>query len=312
MTECYECNEKPVAKSFPVCTIRSTPSQPIHCIVWAKSYLFAEVFGTSEEATAELDMNEDSENGKLPPVRFAVVVRAKVIDAVQPAKEIANLKREAEELKNIREKIDSPEFVVRIFDKVFKRDIERLLSMEEMWTTRTPPKPLDHAKVAEAASGLGPEVAAKDQQKWTLAENYAVFADSVERLAKRVVELKASAREGEAPPILSFDKDDEDTLDFVAAGANLRSYIFGIDSRTKFDIKRGCTSFSPLPGSLTVSRDGWEYHSCDCYHECHHRWHVCAPSIQIPQERHQVRQDGKWYRPKHCMSCHPDGLGLHR
>lgn len=39
-TECYDCNSKEVPKSFPVCTIRSTPSQPIHCIVWAKSYLF--------------------------------------------------------------------------------------------------------------------------------------------------------------------------------------------------------------------------------------------------------------------------------
>lgn len=39
-TECYECTHKPIPKSFPVCTIRSTPSQPIHCIVWAKSYLF--------------------------------------------------------------------------------------------------------------------------------------------------------------------------------------------------------------------------------------------------------------------------------
>lgn len=40
ITECYDCNSKEVPKTFPVCTIRSTPSQPIHCIVWAKSYLF--------------------------------------------------------------------------------------------------------------------------------------------------------------------------------------------------------------------------------------------------------------------------------
>lgn len=38
-TECFDCVPKPTPKSFPVCTIRSTPSQPIHCIVWAKSYL---------------------------------------------------------------------------------------------------------------------------------------------------------------------------------------------------------------------------------------------------------------------------------
>jgi len=39
VTACYDCTPKETPKSFPVCTIRSTPSQPIHCIVWAKSYL---------------------------------------------------------------------------------------------------------------------------------------------------------------------------------------------------------------------------------------------------------------------------------
>jgi ubiquitin-like 1-activating enzyme E1 B len=38
-TACYDCTAKEAPKSYPVCTIRSTPSQPIHCIVWAKSYL---------------------------------------------------------------------------------------------------------------------------------------------------------------------------------------------------------------------------------------------------------------------------------
>ncbi|KAM5138782.1 SUMO-activating enzyme subunit 2 [Mantella aurantiaca] len=39
VTECYECRPKPTQKTFPGCTIRNTPSEPIHCIVWAK-YLF--------------------------------------------------------------------------------------------------------------------------------------------------------------------------------------------------------------------------------------------------------------------------------
>ena len=63
-TECYDCNTKPVPKSFPVCTIRSTPSQPIHCIVWAKSYLFQEIFGTSEDESTDVDQTEDTDNGK--------------------------------------------------------------------------------------------------------------------------------------------------------------------------------------------------------------------------------------------------------
>jgi ubiquitin-like 1-activating enzyme E1 B len=43
VTACYDCTPKEAPKSFPVCTIRSTPSQPIHCIVWGKSYLLKSV-----------------------------------------------------------------------------------------------------------------------------------------------------------------------------------------------------------------------------------------------------------------------------
>lgn len=44
VTACYDCTPKEAPKSFPVCTIRSTPSQPIHCIVWGKSYLLKYVW----------------------------------------------------------------------------------------------------------------------------------------------------------------------------------------------------------------------------------------------------------------------------
>lgn len=46
-TECFDCIPKPTPKTFPVCTIRSTPSQPIHCIVWSKSYLMGCVTAVS-------------------------------------------------------------------------------------------------------------------------------------------------------------------------------------------------------------------------------------------------------------------------
>lgn len=35
-TPCYECYPQAKEKSFPGCTIRNTPSEPVHCIVWAK------------------------------------------------------------------------------------------------------------------------------------------------------------------------------------------------------------------------------------------------------------------------------------
>lgn len=45
--------------------------------------------------------------------------------------------------------------------------------------------------------------------------------------------------------MLVFDKDDEDALDFVAASANLRSFIFGIESKSKFDIKQMAGNIIP-------------------------------------------------------------------
>jgi ubiquitin-like 1-activating enzyme E1 B len=45
---CYDCEPKPAPKGFAVCTIRSTPDKPIHCIVWAK-YLFGLLFGVKDD-----------------------------------------------------------------------------------------------------------------------------------------------------------------------------------------------------------------------------------------------------------------------
>lgn len=46
VTECYECNEKPMIKTYAVCTIRDTPDLPVHCIAWAKM-MFESLFGPS-------------------------------------------------------------------------------------------------------------------------------------------------------------------------------------------------------------------------------------------------------------------------
>lgn len=215
-SQCYDCNPKDPPKSFPVCTIRSTPSQPIHCIVWAKSYLFTEIFGSSEDDAPELNHSEDSEN----------------------AKEIENLRKEAQALHRIRQSMGSEDFPRLVFNKVFKEDIDRLRSMEDMWKSRKAPEPLDYDTLSQEALGVGSAIAQKDQVEWTVSENFAVFLDSLRRLSDRLEETRANADTGNSPPILSFDKDDEDTLDFVAASANLRSAVFGIDRRSKFDIKR--------------------------------------------------------------------------
>eukprot|EP01080_Neovahlkampfia_damariscottae_P007973 gene7973-12438_t len=50
-TECYECQPKMSAKTFPVCTIRSNPSTIVHCVVWAK-LLFERLYGKENDSNA--------------------------------------------------------------------------------------------------------------------------------------------------------------------------------------------------------------------------------------------------------------------
>ncbi|KAI1279634.1 hypothetical protein F5Y07DRAFT_28986 [Xylaria sp. FL0933] len=225
VTACYDCTAKDVPKSFPVCTIRSTPSQPIHCIVWGKSYLLNEIFGASEDQ-ASLDTSENDDN----------------------AKEIAELKKESEELRKIRESVGTEQFPQMLFDKVFNKDIARLRSMEDMWKSRSPPEPLQYDTVLSQTTSNETEKESiiRDGQKvWSLAENLVVFNDSLRRLSSRILELKKQHGEDSPQAMISFDKDDADTLDFVAASANIRSYVFGIEQKSRFDIKQMAGNIIP-------------------------------------------------------------------
>jgi hypothetical protein len=101
------------------------------------------------------------------------------IDADRPiAKEIEKLRQEAQTLKQIRESMGTEPFPQLLFDKVFKDDVVRLRSMEEMWKTRRPPEPLDYSSTAQPASREVVERTLKDGQRvWDLHENISVFRD---------------------------------------------------------------------------------------------------------------------------------------
>ncbi|KAH9893819.1 SUMO-activating enzyme subunit uba-2 [Xylariomycetidae sp. FL2044] len=225
VTACYDCTTKEVPKTFPVCTIRSTPSQPIHCIVWGKSYLLNEIFGTSEDQTS-FDHSEDADN----------------------AAEIAELKKESDALKKIRASIGTEQFPELLFDKVFNADISRLRSLEDMWRSRTAPEPRKYkSEMAKASNAFkAKDAIIKDGQRvWSIEESLVVFVDSLDRLSKRMLALRSKNDPNQPDPIITFDKDDEDTLDFVAASANLRSYIFGIDRKSRFDTKQMAGNIIP-------------------------------------------------------------------
>ncbi|XP_050422765.1 SUMO-activating enzyme subunit 2 [Adelges cooleyi] len=110
MTQCYECVPKPEPKSFPMCTIRNTPKEPIHCIIWAK-FLFGQLFGETEEDVS-MDEKGDGESK---------------ISARQWAK-----------TNNYNP--------VMLFTKFFIDDIQYLLSMEDLYKDKgVKPVPLDES-----------------------------------------------------------------------------------------------------------------------------------------------------------------------
>jgi ubiquitin-like 1-activating enzyme E1 B len=91
------------------------------------------------------------------------------------AEEIANLKLEAEALKEIKQAMGTKEFATKVFNKVFNTDIQRLLSMSDMWKSRTPPTPLKYSDFTLPSIERMEEIAKDDQKVWNLQENIAVF-----------------------------------------------------------------------------------------------------------------------------------------
>ena len=93
------------------------------------------------------------------------------------AKEIENLRKESQVLNSIRQSMGSEDFARRVFEKVFKDDINRLRTMEDMWKTRKPPSALNFDELSKGASDISRSMAQQDQKVWTQVENFAVFCD---------------------------------------------------------------------------------------------------------------------------------------
>lgn len=222
VTECYECQPKPTQKTFPGCTIRNTPSEPIHCIVWAK-YLFNQLFG-EEDADQEVSPDTADPEASWEPTEAA---------------QRANASNEDGDIKRVSTKqwAKSTGYdPVKLFNKLFKDDIRYLLTMDKLWRKRKPPVPLDWAnlqssekdsteqKIASSVLGL------KDQQILDVTGYSQLFSQSVDTLRVQI------SKKGDGAELV-WDKDDPPAMDFVTSAANLRMYIFSMNMKSRFDIK---------------------------------------------------------------------------
>lgn len=105
--------------------------------------------------------------------------------------------------------------------------------MDELWKTRERPNPL------EIPDEIADSVDLNDQNVPQIDELLTVLARSIDALLARDCEI-------------TFDKDDNDTLDFVFAAANLRALVFGIEVKSRFDVKAIAGNIIPAIASTNA------------------------------------------------------------
>ena len=211
-TECFDCTAKETPKTFPVCTIRSTPSTPVHCVVWAKNFLFGQLFSATSSAGEEPDTNDPNDWG------------------TTNQDEINLIKAETNELHELQKVIlnQDEEHVSLIIEKLFVYDIQKLLKIESLWKKRVKPVPLDLTQFDLSLNEVDQKVLDLNSV-WDIQLQVKRLLYITKKLMKRM------PKEGNN---IEFDKDDEDTLEFVATAANIRSHIFHIPMKSVFDIKQ--------------------------------------------------------------------------
>lgn len=219
VTQCYECIQKLGQKTYPGCTIRNTPSELIHCVVWSK-HLYNQLFG---EEDPDEDVSPDTADPELGGDEHG-----------KNALQNENNKGEVERKSTRAWAVSTSYDPVKLFNKLFSDDIKYLLSMDKLWQKRRPPTPLNWNNlpdaVASSSAGDSNNSGLRDQQLWSVQECADVFEKSIMNLKNKLTSLKAGDH-------LVWDKDDDDDMDFVTACANIRAHCFGIQQKSRFNIK---------------------------------------------------------------------------
>lgn len=195
---CYECQTQETQKVYPICTIRSTPSMPVHTIVWAKE-LYKLLFGDKPEES----MLYEDPNGEEPST---------YMEAVTAYRDM--LKGSPESRRNGALHGAAHQILV----KLYADEIEKQLGMGRYKTAKKTPTALEDKTLAaaKATKGAIPSQEHKTTDTWSCQECVTEFAAC----------LAEAPYQDQILP--SFDKDDDLAMRLVTAASNLRSHVFGI------------------------------------------------------------------------------------
>ena len=221
VTECFECQPKPVQKQFPICTIRSTPDKPVHCVVFAKE-LHKLLLGDAKTSY----LYEDNSITEMEPSETTTMGPESVyMHYVEDRPTVPTDKHTAEVwARNI--------FKAIFYDEILKR-LE--IAPDVYKTAAHPPKPLnlseiEHEDISTTSSTTTPTTGLRDQRILSLKESAALFISS---LVGYLTDPSLAVSMG----TLEFSKDNPRDLDLVTACTNLRAYTFTIPMQSRFDVK---------------------------------------------------------------------------
>jgi ubiquitin-like 1-activating enzyme E1 B len=258
--ECYQCLPKAAPKKHPICTIRSTPSKPVHCIEWAK-HLFCLLFGNPEDSMlaggggadedAAAVAAEAGEGAAATGADAGAAAPAGAAGEKEEADSAATdyLARDARiQASYARPDCTDPAaldgaalraYGERVFGAWFDAEIQNKMTKKVYKTATHTPTPVRLSAIGGDIAAVGNPTAelmggggsVLHSRVWTVAESAAVFFECV-RQAYATEDYRNNI--GTIP----FDKDDKLALDFVTAASNLRSHVFGIPMQSPFSVKQ--------------------------------------------------------------------------
>lgn len=193
---CYECTTQETQKVYPICTIRSTPSMPVHTIVWSK-----ELYKLLFHSKVDESMLYEDPNGEEPSTYMEAVAKLREL-LKSPSGDDAVLTNA------IRD----------VLKDLYSTEIQKQLDMGRYKAAKKTPTCLD-TSVLDSGITSSQTPPASTTEIWSTEES--------------VSALVACLREATGTPneelLEEFDKDDDLAMRFVTAASNLRSSVFGIE-----------------------------------------------------------------------------------
>ena len=227
-TSCYECFPKPTQKVYPICTIRSTPDKPVHCIVWAKE-CFKLLFNQPSESMLYEDTSTGETSTYMHLITFPDVT--------------SNTTTSTGSSNGSTNSIDMIlEYGKNLLIALYNTEIQKRLEMDVYKTAKVIPVPLNITAITTAVKECH-QILTNSNVKTSNNLTSAGWVNRIFTLNENLIQFLlclydiSISNERNLIGTLSFDKDDLWAMKFITVASNLRSHVFTIPLLSFHDAK---------------------------------------------------------------------------